>query len=122
MTQQNPYYPNAHLAKDMFPYDSVEAFHQEVTNLYTALCNLKLLSDWQVGEIENEVYQYFYTEQLDEEIRARNYIEDDDGDFTPDTLRDVYPALPEDDREAFLFTLRGVIQSKLTHQNGSISP
>jgi hypothetical protein len=113
MSKENPYYPNPHLKKDMFPYTSVQELYEEVSNLYNAACRLKVLPDWKAQEVEVEVYEFFKNDELDKKMREENYIGDDDDTFVPDSLQNVYPALPDTDKEAFLYTLRGVIQEKL---------
>lgn len=52
-------------------------------------------------------------------FRIQNFSKcpyDDDSSFIPNSLQQVYLSLPLKEREAFLYTLRGLIQEKLGNQ------
>jgi hypothetical protein len=118
MSRKNPFYPNVALKSDMYPYQNIEELFKDVSDLYNALSRLKILTDWKAIEIERDIYEYFKSNELLELIRKRKScdFDDDDSSFVPDSLQQVYPSLPLKEREAFLYTLRGLIQEKLGNQ------
>lgn len=110
VVKNTPYYPNTRLKQAMRPQD-VDELYSEVKKLYESVCHLQLLPDWKASEVETEVYHFFQTDELDSKIREEGHLEEGE---VPDSLDVLYPALPESEREPFLFTLRGVIQTKLS--------
>ena len=107
----NYYPPSPGLKREMYPYDSVEKFKEDVDRLYSAACRLKIIPDFVAGEIDQEIYDHFRTNQVVKKIKVINpYYENE----VPDPLEHLYPALPEEKKEEFLYLLRGLIHEKLT--------
>ena len=105
------YPPSPGLKSDMYPYDSIEKFKTDVDNLYSAACRLKLIPDYTASEIESDLFDHFNSPKLIEKIKEINpYLEEGE---VPDALDELYPSLPEDRKEEFLYIMRGLIQDKL---------
>ena len=102
------YPPSPALKRQMYPYDSVEKFKDDVDHLYSAACRLKLLSDERASEIETALFEHFRTPELIEKLGI-----DEADSFAPDALDCLYPALPDDRKEEFLFIMRGIVQEML---------
>lgn len=108
MKTSDYYPPVPGLKREMYPYDSVEKFKEDVDHLYSAACRLKLLSDESASDIETALFDHFRTPELIEKIGL------DEGDpFAPDAFDVLYPALPDEKKEEFLYIMRGLIQDKL---------
>jgi hypothetical protein len=93
----------------MYPYDSVDELKVDVDRLYSTACRLKLLSDEKSSDIETDLFNHFRSDELIEKLGL-----DEDDPFPPDALDALYPALPDNRKEEFLFIMRGLIQEKLS--------
>jgi hypothetical protein len=116
MTLNNLFYPpSSKLKNEIYPYSDTSEFKSDIEKLYNSACRLKLIPDYLASEIESKMDAYFGNETVYAKIK-----ETDDSfeeEFTPDSLNQIYPALPEDKKEEFLYTLRGLILEKLSNKS-----
>ena len=108
MKSKNSFYPPSHdLKSEIYPYDNINAFKNDVESLYKSACRLKLIPDYLASEIESKLDSYFGSTSVYKRIKlADQHFEEDS---IPDSLNQLYPALQDDDKEEFIYTLRGLI-------------
>jgi hypothetical protein len=107
------YPPSDRLKRQLYPYDSIESFKTDIESLFNSACRLNLIQDEMVYELEEKIYHHFMSEEL---IARVNKLDSHfDPDQAPDLFNILFPSLTDNQKQEFLYIMRGAIQEILSN-------